>query len=290
MAPKQASPQHLQCRNFPFTLSPSDIEALQPNEWVTDDVIDFYFRYLKHKYFRGSKKYVYVPANIANLLTERPIDSSSKGIADMAADANALDMSTQTLHKPRAIRVAFLPIFGDGHWSLLVYRSQRHQVLPEFLHFNSYLGSTRENHTQCARTALINLLYVFRHNDSSMTISKESYRLVVKNCPQQTNGNDCGVFVCMYAYILSARLAKEDHQSSALHSLVKRIAALSHSPPLGRLTDTLNFSSRAPNKDESDPEDLAWKIKDKDAILPDMMREYLLKVIYSATSSTTASL
>ncbi|KAJ2806211.1 SUMO1 sentrin specific peptidase 8, partial [Coemansia helicoidea] len=245
--------------------------------------------YLKHKYFRDNKKYVYIPVNIANLLTERPIDSSTKGIADMAGDANALDMKTQCLRKPRAIRVAFLPIFGDGHWSLLVYRNQRHRPLPEFLHFNSYLGSTRENHTQCARTALINLLYVFRHNDASMAISKESYKLVVKNCPQQNNGNDCGVFVCIYAYVLSARLAKEDSQSSGLHSLVKRISALSNSPPLSRLSDTLSFSSRAPQKDQTDPDDLAWKIKDKDAIHPDMMREYLLKVIYSATSSNSGS-
>ncbi|KAJ1735873.1 hypothetical protein LPJ61_000317 [Coemansia biformis] len=289
MASPGSGPQFLHCRRFPFTISPSDIEALQPNEWVTDDVIDFYFRYLKHKYFRGSKKYVYVPVNIANLLTERPIDSSSKGIADLAGDANALDMETQCLRKPRAIRVAFLPIFGDGHWSLLVYRNQRHRPLPEFLHFNSYLGSTRENHTLCARTALINLLYVFRFNDPNMTISKESYRLVVKNCPQQSNGNDCGVFVCMYAYILSARLAKEDGRESPLHSLMRRLSAITASPPLGRLSDTLTFTAKNPQKDQTDQDDLAWKIKDKDAIMPDGMREYLLKVIYSTTSTRAAS-
>ncbi|KAJ2613221.1 hypothetical protein H4S08_002340 [Coemansia sp. RSA 1365] len=58
---------YLQCRHFPMTLSYTDIEALQPGEWVTDDVIDFYFR--------GNKKYAFIPVPIANLLTERPIDT-----------------------------------------------------------------------------------------------------------------------------------------------------------------------------------------------------------------------
>ncbi|KAJ2785535.1 hypothetical protein H4R18_000480 [Coemansia javaensis] len=286
--PSGRAPALLHCRRFPFTLSHTDIEALQPDQWVTDDVIDFYFRYLKHKYFCDSKKYVYIPVNIANLLTERTIDSSTRGIADLAGDANALDMETQCLRKPRAIRVAFLPIFGDGHWSLLVYHKPRGRALPEFLHFNSYLNSTRENHTTCARTALINLLYVFRHNDPTMTISKESYRLVVKNCPQQTNGNDCGVFVCTYAYILSSRLAKREERDreSPLHSLVRRFSSLSNSPPLDRLAGSLNFAVKDRPKDRpADPEDLAWKIKDKDAISPVEMREYLIKTIYSATYS-----
>ncbi|PIA15481.1 cysteine proteinase [Coemansia reversa NRRL 1564] len=274
-----------------MTLSYTDIEALQPGEWVTDDVIDFYFRYLKHKYFKDNKKYAFIPVPIANLLTERPVDSSSKSIKDLASDANMLDAETQCLRKPKQIRVAFLPIFGDGHWSLLVYRNQKHRPLPEFLHFNSYLDSTRENHTQCARTALINLLYVFRENDPSMTISKDSYKLVVKNCPQQNNGNDCGVFVCMYAYTLSTRLAKRESEgrSSPLHAVFRRLSVMTNSPPLGRWSDTLSFSSKDPEKDHHDQEEQEWKIKDKDAILPDSMREYLIKIIYSATITQSAS-
>ncbi|KAJ2475145.1 hypothetical protein IWW56_005551 [Coemansia sp. RSA 2131] len=265
-----------------MTLSPTDIDALRPGEWVTDDVIDFYFKYLKHKYFKNSKKYVYIPVTIANLLTERPVD--------LASDANALDFESQCLKKPRSIRVAFLPIFGDDHWSLLVYRNVKHRPLPEFLHFNSHLGSTRENHTQCARTALINLLYVFRENDPMMTISKESYRLVVKNCPQQSNGNDCGVFVCMNAYVLSSRLAKHEKEgASPLHALVRRLSISAYSP-MGRKPDTLGFAEKNPDKD-CDSEEMMWKIKDKDAIRPDDMRTYITNVIYSATfTRSTASL
>ncbi|KAJ2500430.1 hypothetical protein GGH96_002758 [Coemansia sp. RSA 1972] len=254
---QNAGSKHLQCRHFPMTLSPSDIDALRPGEWVTDDVIDFYF--------------------------------NSQHIKDLASDANALDFETQCLKKPRSIRVAFLPIFGDDHWSLLVYRNVKHRPLPEFLHFNSHLGSTRENHTQCARAALINLLYVFRENDALMTISKESYRLVVKNCPQQANGNDCGVFVCMNAYVLSSRLAKREKEgASPLHALVRRLS-VSYSP--GRKSDALGFAEKNPEKD-GDPDELMWKIKDKDAIRPDDMRSYITNVIYSATftSNTPASL
>ncbi|KAJ1844210.1 SUMO1 sentrin specific peptidase 8 [Coemansia sp. RSA 2703] len=295
--PEPAAPQLYQCRMFPMTLSQDDVDALQPGEWVTDDVIDFYFRSLKHKYFRDNKKYVYIPVNIANLLTERAVDSSSKHLKELADDANALDFETQCLRKPRQIRVAFLPIFGDGHWSLLVYRHQ-HKRLPEFLHFNSYLNSTRAHHTQCARTALINLLYVFRENDPDMTISKDSYKLVVKNCPQQNNGNDCGVFVCMYAYILSSRLAKREKENashaSPIHHLVRRLSAISVAQP-SHETDQLSFSERnsAKDKDKSDPDELLWKVKDKDGLPPDNMRAYIQRVIYHATSSsrsTSASL
>ncbi|KAJ1947576.1 hypothetical protein GGF37_000341 [Kickxella alabastrina] len=274
-----------------MTLSQDDIEALQPGKWVTDDVIDFYFRSLKHKYFRDNKKYVYIPVNIANLLTERAVDSNPKYLKDLTEDANSLDFETQCLRKPKNIRVAFLPIFGDGHWSLLVYRNQKNK-LPEFLHFNSYLDSTRANHTQCARTALINLLYVFRENDPDMEISKESYKLVVKNCPQQTNGNDCGVFVCMYAYILSSRLAKSEGQTGSFQSLVKRLSTLSYSPSApaqGRSTDRLNFSEKNKDKDRNKAMELMWKVKDKDALPPDEMRAYIQKVIYHASSSRNAS-
>ncbi|KAJ1740599.1 hypothetical protein LPJ78_003855 [Coemansia sp. RSA 989] len=261
-----------------MTLSHTDIEALKPGE------------YLKHKHFRNNKKYVYVPVTIANLLTERAVDSDKKHIKDLASDANALDFETQCLKKPKSIRVAFIPIFGDDHWSLLVYRNLKHRPLPEFLHFNSHLNSTRENHTQCARTALINLLYVFRENDPSMTISKESYKLVMKNCPQQSNGNDCGVYVCMNAYILTSRLSKEEKEGrgSPLHALAKRLSLSSYSPPLGRRTDTLSYSEKNPNKDQN-LEELLWKIKDKDAVQPDDMRTYLTNVIYSATFTRSAS-
>ncbi|KAJ2359487.1 hypothetical protein GGF43_000106 [Coemansia sp. RSA 2618] len=247
-----------------MTLSHTDIDALQPGEWVTDDVIDFYF---------------------------------NQHIKDLVNDANALDYETQCLRKPRSIRVAFLPIFGDNHWSLLVYRNHKPRTsLPEFLHFNSHLNSTRENHTQCARTALINLLYVFRENDPQMSISKESYKLVVKNCPQQTNGNDCGVYVCMDAYILSTRLAREESEgrgSSPLHALVKRLSfAANSSPPLGRKADSPGLVGKKHEKDRSDAEELQWKIKDRDAVRPDDMRAYLTNVIYKATytRSTSASL
>ncbi|KAJ1666291.1 hypothetical protein IW140_006029 [Coemansia sp. RSA 1813] len=281
-------PRSLSCRDFPMTLSETDLDALNPGEWVTDDVIDFYFRYLKHRYFPDNKKYVYISVNIANLLTERPIESTSRHIRDLASDANALDYETQCLRKPRNIRIAFLPIFGDGHWSLLVYRSQKHQ-LPEFLHFNSYLGSTRANHTQCARTALINLLYVFRENDPDMVISKDSYKLVVKNCPQQRNGNDCGVFVCMYAYILSSRMAARESEGrkNAIQSIVRRFSGFSHTSPTPSdrgASDRLLFSAKNANKDKiEDPEEAAWKIKDRDSIQPDDMRDYLIKVIHRAT-------
>ncbi|KAJ1833482.1 SUMO1 sentrin specific peptidase 8 [Coemansia sp. RSA 2711] len=283
-------PKYLQCRHFPMTLSHTDIDALRPGEWVTDDVIDFYFKYLKHKYFRNNKKYVYIPVTIANLLTERPVDSSSKHIKDLAGDANALDFETQCLKRPKSIRVAFLPIFGDDHWSLLVYRNLKHRPLPEFLHFNSHLNSTREHHTQCARTALINLLYVFRENDPSMAISKDSYKLVVKNCPQQSNGNDCGVYVCMNAYILSSRLSKKEREgkNSPLHAFVKRLSISAYSPP-GRRADTLSFAEKNPEKDKLDQEELLWKVKDKDAVLPDDMRSYITNVIYSATYTRSAS-
>ncbi|KAJ2668828.1 hypothetical protein IWW42_004964 [Coemansia sp. RSA 1085] len=247
-----------------MTLSHTDIEALKPGEWITDDVIDFYFRQV--------------------------FNSDKKHIKDLASDANALDFETQCLKKPKSIRVAFIPIFGDDHWSLLVYRNLKHRPLPEFLHFNSHLNSTRENHTQCARTALINLLYVFRENDPSMTISKESYKLVMKNCPQQSNGNDCGVYVCMNAYILTSRLSKEEKEGrgSPLHALAKRLSLSSYSPPLGRRTDTLSYSEKNPNKDQN-LEELLWKIKDKDAVQPDDMRTYLTNVIYSATFTRSAS-
>ncbi|KAJ2515932.1 hypothetical protein H4217_004889 [Coemansia sp. RSA 1939] len=312
--PPSEQPRSLTCKYFPMTLSETDLDALAPGEWVTDDAIDFYFRYLKHRYFPDNKKYVYITVKLAMLLTTRAVESTSSHIRDLASDANALDYEMQCLRKPKNIRVAFLPIFGDGHWSLLVYRrgvgshSHRHrrngekeeeeEELPEFLHFNSYLNSTRENHTQCARTALINLLYVFRENDPDMVISKDSYKLVVKNCPQQTNGNDCGVFVCAYAYILSARIAaREDTRRTggAIHSIVRRFSGIASSSasPLSAdhrgASDRLSFAEKNPAKDsppDSD-DDAAWKIKDKDAIYPDSMRHYLIKVICKSTTPTS---
>ncbi|KAJ2559380.1 hypothetical protein GGH95_004941, partial [Coemansia sp. RSA 1836] len=265
-----APPSTFRCRHFTMTLSTTDIDALKPGEWVTDDVIDFYFKYLKRKYFPESKKYVYIPVTLANLLTERALDNSTDHLRELASDANALDLTSQILGRPRTIRVAFLPIFGDGHWSLLVYRNQKHKHLPEFLHFNSHLNSTREYHTQCARTALINLLYVFRQNDPSMVISKDSYKLVVKNCPQQTNGNDCGVFVCMYAYVLSSRLARREarNRASSMQDIIKRISNISFngpSPQQHRSDQQLSYATKNPHKDSSlDRDDLMWKVKDKD--------------------------
>ncbi|KAJ2034446.1 hypothetical protein IW146_005839 [Coemansia sp. RSA 922] len=274
-----------------MTLSNTDIEALKPGEWVTDDVIDFYFKYLKRKYFPDSKKYVYIPVTLANLLTERALDNSTEYLKELASDANALDIKSQILGRPRTIRVALLPIFGDGHWSLLVYRNQKHK-LPEFLHFNSHLNSTREYHTQCARTALINLLYVFRQNDPSMVISKESYKLIVKNCPQQTNGNDCGVFVCMYAYVLSSRLAKREakNRASSMQDIIKRISNISfNSPELHRSDQQLSFSQKNSNKDHYDRDELLWKVKDKDVVPPDDMRARITNTIYHESTTSSAS-
>ncbi|KAJ2551174.1 hypothetical protein EV175_003792 [Coemansia sp. RSA 1933] len=232
-----------------------------------------------------------MPVNLANLLTARTVESTSRYIRELTNDANEIDYQTQCLRKPRGIKVAFIPIFGDGHWSLLVYRVKTRSRLPEFLHFNSYLNSTRANHTQCARQALINLLYVFRANDPAMVISHDTYKLVIKNCPQQSNGNDCGVYVCMYAYILSARLARENEgRRNAFQNIFHRLtssttaqAAADREGP-----DRLLYSTKNARKDAPvDPEDQLWRIKE--VAQADEMRGYIVKVINRATVSSRRS-
>ena len=84
------------------------------------------------------------------------------------------------------------PIHMEGHWCLATVDFK----LQQFCYYDSMLGDNRDclqviksyMDQRCTNTSFFNWQHIF-----------------CKDIPQQLNGSDCGVFVCMYARHLAER-------------------------------------------------------------------------------------
>ena len=178
-------------------LTRDDVDSIR-NDWLTDNAIAFWEEYLEHE------KLSSYPA--ANIVLLRP---SMSFMLQMTPDPltlkSALPDFTKTTH-------IFLPINdcnnadiaeGGSHWSLLLV-----SILDRVaFHYDSLNAS---NYQDARRVAF----------KFSQLLGKQLRFINLDDTPQQDNGMDCGVYVCLLMqHLLISRLLKAHAQDKISMSM-----------------------------------------------------------------------
>jgi hypothetical protein len=113
--------------------------------------------------------------------------------------ASRNDIALQTAMKEKIFNysIIFFPINRSAHWTLLVLQLDQKTGNASILHLDS-LGENRQKNE-----FIRHLLYFLAEISKRYTI--HFGKQVIQQCPtpQQTNGYDCGVFVCVNAKCLA---------------------------------------------------------------------------------------
>jgi len=109
----------------------------------------------------------------------------------------------------------FIPVHIDDHWCLVYVNFEKKSI--------GYYDSLRGRNFKCLKLILKYLM--MEHADKKGEEFHPSGWLLmnVKNCPQQLNSWDCGVFVCMFAEYLS-RDAQLNFSQKNMNRFRKQIA------------------------------------------------------------------
>ncbi|KAJ0174644.1 hypothetical protein K1T71_009752 [Dendrolimus kikuchii] len=175
----------------------SDVDLLDGPHWLNDTIISFYFEYLEREVFNKTNELLFVSPEVTQCIklvqTEEiktflePLGVSKKKFVFFALNDNDTP-----------------DIAGGSHWSLLVYSK------PErcFYHLDS---SNVTNHDVAWEFASHLIPYLAR---------EDTINFVDKECMQQSNGYDCGIYVICNAEKL-AECANSRGQIGACDTMVK---------------------------------------------------------------------
>lgn len=139
----------------------TEYRSLKPNKWVSNKVINYYFRFIRDNY---------------------------SSIVSM--DLHCIQSGLKFLHKvyilkrkrkPNA-RFAIFPIDAHNHYTFMYYDIN-----------NKKLYSLNSFHSKVRNTMVSTVFEMLKEVDGINKIIDE------KNCSLQTDGNNCGVFLCGFA-------------------------------------------------------------------------------------------
>lgn len=154
-----------------------DFKTLAPRRWLNDTIIEFFMKYIEWN----------VPQTVAfNSFFYSNL--SQRGYQGVRRWMKRKKVEIKNLKK------IFVPInLNESHWALGFIDIQGKRII--------YVDSLSQGPSSMSLTILNNLKsYVIE--ESKNTIG-EGFELIHSDCPQQPNGFDCGIYVCMNALYLS---------------------------------------------------------------------------------------
>ncbi|KAL9057597.1 MAG: hypothetical protein Q9162_002212 [Coniocarpon cinnabarinum] len=179
-----------------LSFTKADYDGIK-GDWLTDNVISFWEEYLEHE------KILAIPN--AHIVLLRPSMSFMLMLSSDVADIK------DALPDFSGITHIFLPINdctsadlpeGGSHWSLLLV-----SVLDNIaFHYDSLYPANKHAAEHC-------------FNHFQKLLNKPMRFVNLKDSPQQANGSDCGVYVCVEMKELLKRLLKRDSREQISMSM-----------------------------------------------------------------------
>lgn len=154
-----------------------DFKTLAPRRWLNDTIIEFFMKYIE---WNTPQTVAFNSFFYSNL--------SQRGYQAVRRWMKRKKVEIKNLKK------IFAPInLNESHWALGFIDIERKRII--------YVDSLSQGPTPMSLTILNYLkTYVIEESKNSMG---EDFELVHGDCPQQPNGFDCGIYVCMNALYLS---------------------------------------------------------------------------------------
>ncbi|CCE78083.1 Piso0_000696 [Millerozyma farinosa CBS 7064] len=183
----------------------SDLSYIMPDEWISDNNISLIFEminqvFLKNPDIKFGKQITLLCPSVVQLFLHFPIDEKFESI-----------LPTKELEESKLV---FMPVnYMDDTdiYDLEQVNNGDHWVLCLLNLMDNCLyvyNSMREDDDEDQKTLveLINRLQKCK----SIVGGKQKIKIIHMNCDQQTNSNDCGVFLLMITCILAKRLLFKD--------------------------------------------------------------------------------
>ncbi|XP_078694222.1 uncharacterized protein LOC144923518 [Branchiostoma floridae x Branchiostoma belcheri] len=159
-----------------------DLKTLQDGEWLSDYVIEEYLRLIQKSCSTENIKVEIFDCTAYNRLGKKSAFSSYIKRQKTPKDVAGSD-------------IVYIPVHESSHWGLLVFFPKKKSVfLLDSLSSCSFIDRT---------TALEKARSFLTHYLPSSETTWEQWSFSMPDIPQQTNSDDCGVFVCQYAYLLA---------------------------------------------------------------------------------------
>lgn len=147
-------------------LTTDDMKRLLPNRWLNDKIINTYFDLLKSKFPR----YCFVSTFFVSSLLKNKVHYDI--------------INKELLSKWEQSNGCIIPVHLGFHWCLFYFNIS-------ILYVFDSLGTIDYSKVYLFKTILERI--------SNKSITIKSFMMLKRNIPLQINGNDCGVFICMYA-------------------------------------------------------------------------------------------
>ncbi|QEU59277.1 Ulp1 [Kluyveromyces lactis] len=154
-----------------------DFKTLAPRRWLNDTIIEFFMKYVE----QNTAKTVAFNSFFYSTLADRGYQGVRRWMKRKKVDI--LDLNK-----------IFVPInLNDSHWTLGIIEMKQHKIY--------YLDSLSSGMNSVSFLIMKNLQsYVMEESKQKLG---EDFELCHIACPQQPNGFDCGIYVCLNTLYMS---------------------------------------------------------------------------------------
>ena len=173
-------------KSFKINIKTSDLLGLNGENWLNDNVIEFYMnliadRSMKEAYRREKLPTVYA---MSTYFFRRLMENGPSAVKRWLKNVDIFDYD-----------LILVPIHQEEHWCLATVDFR----CPGVFYYDSMGG-----HNMPALSLILEYLQVEHLNKRNAVLDIKRYvKEIVEDCPQQENGADCGIFACKAAEFLS---------------------------------------------------------------------------------------
>ncbi|CCE90989.1 SUMO protease ULP1 TDEL_0C01000 [Torulaspora delbrueckii] len=182
-----------------FEVTVRDFKTLTPRRWLNDTVIEFFMKQIE----KNSKGIVAFNSFFYTTLSERGYQGVRRWMKRKKAQINDLEK-------------IFVPVnLNQSHWALGMIDISRKRIV--------YVDSL-SNGPNAMSFAILNDLQNYVIEESKNTMDAD-FELENLRCPQQPNGFDCGIYLCMNTLYLSqdAPLTFDQHDAVRMRAYIAHL-------------------------------------------------------------------
>lgn len=180
----------------------SDLSYIMPDEWISDNNISLIFEminqvFLKNSDIKFGKQIMLLCPSIVQLFLHFPIDDKFESILP-TKELEVLKLVFMPVNYMDSTEIYELEQVNTGdHWVLCLLN-----LMDNCLYVYNSMREDNDDEDQKTLVELVNRLQKCK----SIVGGKQKIKIIHMNCDQQTNSNDCGVFLLMITCILAKRL------------------------------------------------------------------------------------
>lgn len=173
---------------YGLKITRENLISLRPGNWIDDMIVNFYMELIDER-SRGSKT---LPSTFCFNSFLYP--SFEAGDYDRVRNfTRKSDIFTKTL--------VIIPIHKINHWSLVFIDMQKKQLcyLDSLSEYRIKTGTATHYAVEILENIQSYLAYEYLNKKGTLLDSENWETIHIRTVPQQTNSDDCGVFMCQFA-------------------------------------------------------------------------------------------